>query len=281
LFWRIRLKRQSDGEKWIRPLRRIGGGSFDLKQPEFTDGSPLYRLPDLAARPDEHAWIVEGESCADALTELGLVATTSGGADSAARADWLPLARRAVTIWPDNDEAGMRYANAVRDALVLLGCAVSVIEVAALDLPPKGDCVDWLAARPSATAEDLAALPKNGPSESTESGDLETVEGKPNAVESDDARIKRLAALSPAEYDRCRKDEAKAMGIRDATLDRLVKNTSTIAAGPETPFQEPDPWPDPVDPARLFDELASTSNASSCWTRGRLMRRRCGWLLPG
>src|SRR5574340_216165 len=43
LFWRIRLKRQSDGEKWIRPLRRTGGGSFDLKQPEFTDGAPLYR----------------------------------------------------------------------------------------------------------------------------------------------------------------------------------------------------------------------------------------------
>ncbi len=258
LFWRIRLKRPSDGEKWIRPIRRIEGGSFDLKQPEFAEGSPLYRLPELAARPDGHVWIVEGESCADALTALGLLATTSGGADSAGRADWQPLAGRAVTIWPDNDEAGLRYSKAVRDALVELGCAFSVIEVAALDLPPKGDCVDWIATHPCATADDLAMLPTNGPSESTESGDLETVEGKPNAVEPDGARITRLAALSPVEYDRCRKDEAKAMGIRDATLDRLVKVACAVEAEPETPFQEPEPWPNPVDPAKLFDELAST-----------------------
>ena len=40
-----------------------------------------------------------------------------------------------------------------------LGCTVRVLDVAKLDLPPKGDAVDWLAAHPGATAEDVLALP--------------------------------------------------------------------------------------------------------------------------
>jgi hypothetical protein len=167
LFWRIRLKRQSDGEKWIRPLRRIVGGRFDLKQPEFTEGSPLYLLPQLAACHDANVWVVEGESCADALMGMGLVATTSGGADSAGRADWKPLVGRAVTIWPDNDDAGQRYAEAVKTALGAIGCDVNVVDVAALNLPAKGDVVDWLAMNPTATAADIDLLPKIGPAELT------------------------------------------------------------------------------------------------------------------
>lgn len=176
LFWRIRLKRSLDGEKWIRPLRRIEGGRFDLKQPEFLDGTPLYLLPQLAARSDAPVWVVEGEACADAISKMGLVATTSGGADSAGRANWQPLAKRTVTIWPDNDEAGMRYAKAVHDALIEKGCVVSVIDVAALSLPPKADCVDWIAAHPDATADDVASLRKAGASESTGGIDHEAAE---------------------------------------------------------------------------------------------------------
>ena len=100
-----------------------------------------------------------GEWCADALAKAGLLATTSGAADSAAKADWRSLAGRDVTIWPDNDEAGQRYAEAVADALLALGCTVRVIEVEKLGLPEKGDAVDWLKANPAAVAADIAALP--------------------------------------------------------------------------------------------------------------------------
>ena len=80
-----------------------------------------------------------------------------GAADSAAKADWQVLAGRRVTIWPDNDEAGRRYADAVTAALLALGCTVSIINVTSLGLPPKGDAVDWLAVHPDATAADIAA----------------------------------------------------------------------------------------------------------------------------
>jgi hypothetical protein len=44
-----------------------------------------------------------------------VLATTSGAADSAGKTDWRALAGRSVTLWPDNDEAGRRYADAVAE----------------------------------------------------------------------------------------------------------------------------------------------------------------------
>lgn len=168
--WRIRLKHPNTGNKWIRPLMRMGA-SFELKQPEYPNGTPLYRLHKLAARQAEPVLIVEGETCVDALAKLGILATTSGAADSAGKADWSILKGAIVTVWPDNDEAGQRYANGVQVALGSLGCTLTVIDVSKLDLPPKGDCVDWLEAHPNVTATDIHTLPKIAPAESATSDD--------------------------------------------------------------------------------------------------------------
>jgi len=258
--WRIRLKHPDTGDKWIRPLMRDGAG-FTLKQPNYPNGTPLYRLHELAARQAETVLIVEGETCADTLSKLNILASTSGAADSAGKADWSILAGGIVTVWPDNDEAGQRYAQAVKAALETIGCTVAVIDVAALDLPAKGDCVDWLAMHPNATAADVHALLKIDPRESTESGDqgaADTQSPPETAPESDAATIARLAALPALEYDRCRIAQAKAMGVRPATLDGLVKSARTDEDAPQTPFTEPEPWHEPVDPAVLLSSVAET-----------------------
>lgn len=158
LHWRIRLKNPDTGEKWIRPMK-LNGEGYALGELEYPDGKPLYHLRDLAERPDDPVIVCEGEWCADALAKAGALATTSGAADSAVKADWGALAGRRVTIWPDHDEAGERYAEAVTAVLVALGCTVFIIDVTLLGLPPKGDAVDWLATHPDATAKDIAALP--------------------------------------------------------------------------------------------------------------------------
>lgn len=157
LFWRLRLKHPQTSEKWIRPMH-LEDGAFVLGEPSFPDGKPLYRLHEIAGNPDALVFVAEGESCADALAGLGLVATTSGGADSAGRADWRPLAGRDVLLWPDSDDAGARYGAEVAERLHALGCTVRTIDVASLGLPPKGDALDWLAQHPDATAADVAAL---------------------------------------------------------------------------------------------------------------------------
>ena len=159
LYWRIRAKNAA-GDKWIRPMK-LNGTGYVLGEPaaeEFPCGKPLYRLHELASSPGEQVIVTEGELKADMLAALGLVVTTSGAADSAAKADWQPLADRDVLIWPDHDEAGQRYAQAVQDVLMPLGCAVRVLDVEALGLAAKGDAADWLAAHPQATAADVLAL---------------------------------------------------------------------------------------------------------------------------
>lgn len=158
LFWRIRLK-HPNGDKWIRPMRRDGLG-FASGEPDMTR-KPLYRLPELlAANSAAPVVIVEGETCADALAMLGMVATTSGSSSSADAADWSHLRGRRALLWPDNDTAGAKYADAVAGQLRALGCVVECLDVSALNLPDKGDAVDWLAQHPDATADDVLSLPR-------------------------------------------------------------------------------------------------------------------------
>jgi AAA domain/Homeodomain-like domain len=158
LYWRIRAKHPVTGEKWIRPLR-LGDSRYELSEPHFTDGKPLYALQRLAENSDAMVWIVEGEQKADELNRLGLVATTSGSATSANTVDAEILRGRTVRLWPDNDEAGARYASDWAEILAGLGCCVTCIDVDALGLDKGGDAVDWLALNPNATRENIEALP--------------------------------------------------------------------------------------------------------------------------
>jgi len=105
LYWRIRCKHPETKEKWIRPLHQNGNG-FELGEPKFSNGKPLYALHRITSNPKAIVWIIEGEQKADALNELGLVATTSGGATSADTTDWKPLSGKTIKIFPDNDDAG-------------------------------------------------------------------------------------------------------------------------------------------------------------------------------
>jgi Protein of unknown function (DUF3987) len=162
LYWRIRAKHPDTGEKWIRPIY-INGTGFGLGEPKFDRGKPLYALHHITRNPDAVVWIVEGEQKADALNKLGLVATTSGSATSAAAADFEPLRGRTVRIWPDNDDSGKAYAGGVAKILLDLGCTVSCVEVDKLELGKGEDVMEWLAAHPEAAGSDIEALPRLPP----------------------------------------------------------------------------------------------------------------------
>jgi putative DNA primase/helicase len=70
--------------------------------------------------------------------------------------------------------------------------------------------------------------------------------------------IARLAALSPVEYDRTRKVEAEALGIRPATLDKLVIQARKDDEKSGLDFDDVDPWPHPVHAAQLLSEVSAT-----------------------
>lgn len=76
----------------------------------------------------------------------------------------------------------------------------------------------------------------------------------------------RLAALPPHEYDRCRREEAKRLGVRTPTLDKAVqlarpKEAASEGQGEPVVAEELEPWDDPVDGADLMGEIAAVVNA--------------------
>lgn len=158
VYWRVRLKHPTTHEKWIRPLHCNEQGIYNLGNPNFITKKPLYNLSEIIKHAHETIWITEGEWCADHLIQLGLIAATSGSADSVNKTNWKPLANRSVIIWRDNDEAGLRYAENVTSQLQSLNCSVKWVDIAQLNLPTKGDCVDWWAAHEKATKQDIESL---------------------------------------------------------------------------------------------------------------------------
>lgn len=106
---------------------------------------PLYHLNRLRDRPDAPVLLCEGEKKTDAAQKRfpDYVCTTSPhGANSAAKADWSPLAGRLVVVWPDNDEPGRGYAE---DAAKLLhaagGATVRIVQIPP-HFPEKWDLAD-------------------------------------------------------------------------------------------------------------------------------------------
>ena len=165
IYYRARLEhpdgdKAPEGRKIIRPLY-LNGAGYKIGEPAFPgDRKPLYNLDRIAADPSAPVFVVEGEKAADALASIGAIATTSGSADSAQRADWSPLAGRTCILWPDNDDAGRAYMDDVAGILGLLGCPLSAVNVELLALPPKADAFDWLTDRAEASLGHLLALPR-------------------------------------------------------------------------------------------------------------------------
>jgi len=104
--------------------------------------------------------------------------------------------------------------------------------------------------------------------------DLATAEGLPAITKQIDAAeipserdgdaFGRLAALAPAEYDRCRESEATALGIRVTTLDAEVERLRRRTGADDSTLQgcaidlpEVEPWPQPVDGVELLNAVSN------------------------
>ncbi|MEF3062708.1 phage/plasmid primase, P4 family [Ralstonia solanacearum] len=123
------------GAKEFRP--------WDAKRRKMAppDPRPLYNQPGLASATQ--VVFVEGEKCAQALIDAGIVATTAmhGANAPVEKTDWSPLAGKIVLIWPDRDKPGWEYAANAAQAMLRAG-AVSV----AILVPPEDAPAGWDAA---------------------------------------------------------------------------------------------------------------------------------------
>ena len=75
-----------------------------------------------------------------------------------------------------------------------------------------------------------------------------------------EAAARELAKLSKLQYDQCREEEAKRLGVRAATLDTVVTGYRKAESGEAeaaAPFTDPEPWHEPVNGAALLDEMVA------------------------
>lgn len=143
-IWRLETK---PGEKEFVPLtwcERTSDGKREWRHKSWEVPRPLYGLDQFAKLPDAPVVVVEGEKAAEALAGAiasHAVLTSPGGSKAAGKADWRPVARRLVIIWPDNDEPGDKYAvDVARASLANGAAAVHIISV------PSGKVKGWDAA---------------------------------------------------------------------------------------------------------------------------------------
>lgn len=125
-------------------------GQYGTGRPQWAwkalpEPRPLYNLPSLTALSDDApVLLVEGEKTADAAQRLFphcAVLTWSGGANAVSKADWSPLAGRAVIIWPDNDEPGFKAALEIAALLKSIASSVHIV-LPSVSLPEKWDVAD-------------------------------------------------------------------------------------------------------------------------------------------
>ena len=149
------LERNETGEI---TLDADGSTKKEFRQfPRLPETRPLYNIPDIM-RSDRIIW-VEGEKCADALTQLGYTATsTIGGAgmlsvNTKNKFDFSPLQGKQLIIWPDNDTAGQKLAKIVQELAINAG-AKSVTMLT----PPSGKPKKWDAADAIEEKYDIASF---------------------------------------------------------------------------------------------------------------------------
>lgn len=92
--------------------------------------------------------------------------------------------------------------------------------------------------------------------------EIEQTERAAEKLDNGQATFARLAALSPVEYDRVREAEAKTLRVRASTLDVEVQKLRQAGSTPDSGngaavlFDDPAPWPDPVDGAGVLHQAA-------------------------
>lgn len=153
-----RIEEGPGKKRFLQLHRRATGWQFG-KPSVF----PLYRQKDIEAA--ENIVVVEGEKAADAIADFlppGWAVTTSpGGAGKAGLAGWSRLSgKEIVVLWPDKDDPGQKHMIDVARIVVALPNPpgeLRRVDIASLDLGPKGDAADWVANRKDMTPADVTA----------------------------------------------------------------------------------------------------------------------------
>ena len=143
LFLKQRYKTYDAKGKTYKTLRVMPDGSRVGKLGDCR--IVPYRLPEVrqAVADGRVIYICEGEKAADALSSLGVVATTS----HAGAGGWNPdlnqyFTGANVVIVPDNDQVGWNYTHRIVEALLPSAKSIRVLDLNLSN--PKEDAFEWV-----------------------------------------------------------------------------------------------------------------------------------------
>lgn len=234
-----------------RPGRQ-GGWTWNLNGTRRV----LYHLPELITRPNDVAFIVEGEKDADLLADKRLLATTSPGGAGKWRHEYGESLRdRDVVIVPDNDEAGKRHSESVARSLHGIAATVKIVHLP--DLRYKGDVSDWLQAGHGIEAlQKLAAAAPEWSCDVEERNSFPETPGQPQPVQEAVDDPHRLAGVY---LDHRGKDDQGRVTIRfwrdqwwrwTGTHYRILETSDLRAEVTSTTKAEIDEWTRTRDAAK-------------------------------
>ena len=140
-FWVMRFPDGHQIKQKYAPFSKNTDGTWSLKRPEGK--LPIYYTDN---KKDKPIIINEGEKALLACEKLydGDSCTWHGGVNSWKKADWTPIIKRDVWIWPDNDKAGKHCANELAEYLRTEGCESVKIINPPKDFNDKDDLYDAL-----------------------------------------------------------------------------------------------------------------------------------------
>lgn len=136
------LRSGDKDEKQIRPISLGTDGKYHLTRPTGMNMPYRFELFD----PSKPTLIVEGEKAADYAAKIAKksnVLSWVGGSNAVKQTDWSILGGNEVTLWPDNDEGGIKAMEQLVE--VLLGCRSIPNKIYSINvnvLPPKYDIAD-------------------------------------------------------------------------------------------------------------------------------------------
>ncbi len=124
-----------------------GSKSFALPKGTKIRDMPLLGSDQVAKRPHDDVYYVEGEEAAKACMKEGLLAVTAaGGADQREFGASLEVLKgHRVNLWADKDDKGRALMAYVATKLRALGIECHYV-VSSIPLPHKGDAVDYFTA---------------------------------------------------------------------------------------------------------------------------------------
>ena len=158
--------RDADGELQYYKLRYLDNGKKTFRFAQIKDGVEVQEIKDVkripyalprildAVEEDAVLFYVEGEKDADALNNLGIHATTLGGANDLRNAiksnpeipSYFSQVNKVIIV-PDNDKPGRKLAAEVYTAITKFrtgGPKGGVYYLEPPGVPEKGDISDWL-----------------------------------------------------------------------------------------------------------------------------------------